>query len=153
MGFAIILMLREIIPFDCKFPDVGIEISPNYDLQLPFVHPIYLQHMRHEGNNLFVLFCLSGAEVQGHHEELIGEADGWSGLEVAEPFPAEKKVRSLLRMLGYLLVLLLHESVGVVKPVEASTAGVDKDVAICSSAQLLNDGDVSLILDLIDELI
>ena len=63
MGLAIILMLREIIPFNGKFPNVGIEISPDYDLQLPFVHPVYLQHMRHEGNNLFVLFCLSGAEV------------------------------------------------------------------------------------------
>lgn len=77
MSLYILLMLLKIILLTCKFPNIGIKVTTDDDLEFPLVLPIDLQQMRHKDDNLFVLFILPGAEMQRHHEELISEADGW----------------------------------------------------------------------------
>lgn len=77
MSLDILLMLFEIILLTCKFPNIGIEVSTDDDLELSLVFPIDIQQMSHKDDNLFVLFILPGAKMQRHHEELISEADSW----------------------------------------------------------------------------
>lgn len=153
MGLEIPLVFWEIVLLASKRPDVGIEIPSNYDLQFPLELLVDFQEMSHEGHELAVFLGLAGAEVQRHHEELIGEADGRRGVEVVEPFSAEEKGWLELWTLCEFFVLFLHEAVQVVESMKASAVGVDKNVTVRSSSKLLDNGDISLIFYLIDQLI
>lgn len=64
MSLDILLMLFEIIFLTCKFPNIGIEVSTDDDLEFPLVLLVDLQQMSHKDDNLFVLFILPGAEMQ-----------------------------------------------------------------------------------------